>query len=108
MCECMEFPKTFDEFAEQYKTTDTKHVYSNGVEFIPIYRVKQWLDHIGKDTIDPEELRPKGRCKFCEDLDWMYDVVCYIPNENGSETDIPVNFCPNCGAKMEADHATDK
>lgn len=42
---CMEFPDTFDEFAEQYKMVDSKKVYSNGVEYIPIFRVKQWLEH---------------------------------------------------------------
>ena len=49
----------------------------------------------------PESLRPKGRCKFCEDLDWMQDIVCYVPHDNGNSTDIPVKYCPNCGAKME-------
>lgn len=47
-------------------------------------------------------------CKFCEDLDWMYEVVCYHPNDNGGATDIPINYCPNCGADMRGDdHATD-
>ena len=40
-------------------------------------------------------------CKFCEDLDWMYEVVCYHPNDNGSGTDITINYCPHCGAKIE-------
>lgn len=30
---------------EQYKMTDTEHVYSNGTEYVPIYRMKQWLEH---------------------------------------------------------------
>jgi hypothetical protein len=41
----MTFPKTFDEFAEEYKIVDSKEVYTNGTELIPIFRVKQWLDH---------------------------------------------------------------
>ena len=30
---------------EQYKMTDTEHVYSNGTEYVPIYRMKQWFEH---------------------------------------------------------------
>ena len=46
MGEQMNFPNTFKEFAEQYKTVDTKEVYSNGIEYIPIFRVEQWLEYI--------------------------------------------------------------
>lgn len=41
----MSFPETFDEFADQYKIVDKQEVYTNGTELIPIFRVKQWLDH---------------------------------------------------------------
>ena len=30
---------------EQYKMTDTDHVYSNGTEYVPIYRMRQWFEH---------------------------------------------------------------
>ena len=40
-------------------------------------------------------------CKYCEDMDEMYQTVCYIPHDNGIATDIPVNFCPYCGRKLE-------
>ena len=43
MSEQMVFPETFDEFAEQYKLVDTKQVYTNGTELIPVFRVRQWL-----------------------------------------------------------------
>ena len=46
MGEQMNFPNTFKEFAELYKTVDTKEVYSNGIEFLPIFRVEQWLEYI--------------------------------------------------------------
>ena len=42
MSEQMTFPATFEEFADVHKIVDTKEVYTNGVELIPIYRVKQW------------------------------------------------------------------
>lgn len=42
----MTFPDTFEEFAEQYKIVDTEHIYTNGTDLIPVFRVKQWLDHL--------------------------------------------------------------
>lgn len=45
MGDCMTFPATFDEFAEQYKIVDHEKVYTNGTELIPVFRVKQWLEH---------------------------------------------------------------
>ena len=90
MSECMTFPDTVEEFMEQYKIIDTKQVYTNGTEFVPIYRMRQWFQH------EPE--RKKGewidicgnlRCSECNieypDLYPDYDET---------------NFCPNCGADM--------
>ena len=42
----MTFPDSVEEFMEQYKMTDTEHVYSNGTEYVPIYRMKQWFEHL--------------------------------------------------------------
>lgn len=56
MCYCMTFPDTVEEFMEDYKVTDTEHVYSNGTEFVPIYRMKQWFQH------EPQIVR----CKDCK------------------------------------------
>ena len=42
----MTFPDTVDEFMEQYKMTDTECVYSNGIEYVPIFRMKQWFEHL--------------------------------------------------------------
>ena len=39
-------------------------------------------------------------CKYCEDVDVLYDIVCYIPTENGSSIDIPLHYCPACGRKL--------
>lgn len=44
----MEFPETFEEFAEYYGFKDDKEIYTNGSDLIPIFRVKQWLDHDNK------------------------------------------------------------
>ena len=45
MSDCMAFPKTAEEFIEQYKFTDTKQEYTNGAELMPVFRVKQMLEH---------------------------------------------------------------
>lgn len=45
MGDTMAFPASVEEFMEQYKMTDTEHVYSNGTEYVPIYRMKQWFEH---------------------------------------------------------------
>ena len=45
MGDMMTFPASVEEFMEQYKMTDTEHVYSNGTKYVPIYRMKQWFEH---------------------------------------------------------------
>lgn len=45
MPDVMMFPDTVEEFMESYKMVDVEHVYSNGVEFVPIYRMMQWFQH---------------------------------------------------------------
>lgn len=44
------FPKTFKEYAKYYGFVDDKQVYTNGSELIQIFRVEQWLAHIGFDS----------------------------------------------------------
>lgn len=46
MNEVMTFPDNVEEFMEEYKVVDTDHVYSNGIEFVPIFRMKQWFEHL--------------------------------------------------------------
>ena len=45
MCEQMQFPKTFKEFADSYGFKDDKWAYTNGAKLIPVFRVEQWLNH---------------------------------------------------------------
>ena len=54
IAEQMTFPDTFDEFAKEYGFKDKEEVYTNGVELIPVFRVKQWLEHIKKSNRDYE------------------------------------------------------
>ena len=59
MGDVMAFPASVEEFMEQYKMTDTEHVYSNGTEYVPIYRMKQWFEHLkGDKHMDNYELTP--------------------------------------------------
>lgn len=41
----MMFPNTVREFMEQHKMVDTEHIYSNGIEYVPIFRMEQWFAH---------------------------------------------------------------
>lgn len=52
-------------------------------------------------TFEAEPVEEHKGCNYCMDMDEMYETVCYIPHDNGGATDIPVNFCPNCGRKLE-------
>ena len=71
MNDMMTFPDTVEEFMEQYKVVDTDHVYTNGTEFVPIFRMKQWFEHI---QAQPEIIR----CKDCKHFN-RDDVEEYTP-----------------------------
>lgn len=107
MSDCMTFPDTVEEFMEQYKIVDTEHVYTNGVEMVPIFRMKQWFEHKperkkGKwidaewENINTGEKRKGRRCSVCGHGYFRYDVSV------NTVSDIP-NFCPNCGADMRGE-----
>ena len=46
--EMMKFPETVDEFMESYKIVDTKQLYTNGSELVPIFRMRQWFEHLNE------------------------------------------------------------
>ena len=56
MSDCMTFPDTVEEFMEQYKVVDTDQVYSNGTEFVPIFRMKQWFEHLKSAQPEPSQV----------------------------------------------------
>ena len=69
MSDMMTFPASVEEFMEQYKMTDTEHVYSNGTEYVPIYRMKQWFENYRnqqRPTIDAVEVIRCWECKHCD------------------------------------------
>lgn len=97
---------TFKELREQSGMSRTQFAEYFG---IPYRTVQDW--ELGnrecKDyLIELMEYKLKhrekhGHCGFCEDYDRMNEVVCYLPNNNGGATDVPLNFCPCCGADLE-------
>ena len=80
--EQMDFPNTFDEFAKDYGFRDKKEIYTNGSELIPVFRVKQWLEHIsttkndlGVDCISRTPSIPKEWQDTFKDVD---EFIAYI------------------------------
>ena len=45
MGDVMNFPKEPKDFIESYSFRDIERVYTNGSELIPVFRVKQMLEH---------------------------------------------------------------
>lgn len=61
MSDCMAFPDTVEEFMEQYKVVDTDGVYMSKVaELVPIFRMKQWFEHLPSVQPEPKWI-PKNR-----------------------------------------------
>ena len=69
MGDMMTFPASVEEFMEQYKMTDTEHVYSNGMEYVPIYRMKQWFEHCSNQQLLTIAAVPVVRCWDCNHCD---------------------------------------
>ena len=101
MADCMTFPDTVEEFMEQYKVVDTERIYTNGTEFVPIYRIKQWFEHLS--SAQPK--RKKGH--------WIRHITTGLgPKLNdtiecsecgiafSTENMFRRSICPNCGADM--------
>ena len=66
MGDMMTFPASVEEFMEQYKMTDTEHVYSNGTEYVPIYRMKQWFEHCRNQQLLTIDAVSVVRCLECK------------------------------------------
>ena len=44
MFNTLTFPETIEEFIEQYKVVKGENLYCDGVEFIPVFRMKEWFE----------------------------------------------------------------
>ena len=105
MISCQDFPETVEEFMEEYKMVDTKEVYSNGTEFVPIFRMKQWFEHEKKVS----SAKPNtGKWVKAESMQYFRKhYPAYTCSICGFRKGGKWNYCPNCGAKMEIGHETD-
>lgn len=110
MCEQMLFPETFEKFVEQYKIVDTQAVYTNGSELIPVFRVKQWLEHTKPTNVRQGAwIRTHGTygeviCSECREVASLEGT-----DEEEDEWDyIRSSFCPHCGAMMIMEKLNDK
>lgn len=45
MSEAMTFPNSWEEFLNDYSFKDIEEIYTNGSELIPVFRVKQLINH---------------------------------------------------------------
>ena len=102
MSDMMAFPDTVEEFMENYKIVDTDEVYTNGAELVPIFRMKQWFEHL--PSAQPE--RKTGRWihdgyAFRGGIDWMHCSECGHKDSWSAATRTP--FCAWCGARMEGE-----
>lgn len=73
MGEMMEFPETPEEFIKQCSFKDKEEIYTNGSELIPVFRVKQMLDHYKNkfqvavpERIDPTQAKNSNEAAYIE------------------------------------------
>lgn len=94
MCYAQEFPATVEEWMESNKIVDTEHIYTNGSEMVPIFRMRQWFQHVAAlPAIEPR----RGKWILKENIFKVAVAYCSACYEIDSH--MP-NFCPNCGADM--------
>ena len=100
MNDCMTFPDTVEEFMEQYKVVDTEHIYTNGSEFVPIFRMKQWFEHLPSEQSEPEAISKwkKEFREYVDSLDIARDdwkgIIEYIDELPSAQPD--VIRCKDC------------
>lgn len=46
----MTFPETMEEFLAEYSFKDSEEIYTNGAMLIPVFRVKQMIEHYMEDN----------------------------------------------------------
>ncbi len=87
MGDAMSFPKTINEFFDDYSFKDKEEVYTNGSMLIPTFRAKQGIEHymrelnneINRQKTEIEELR--------ERISYMEESIDYSRKEYDREYD---------------------
>lgn len=93
MSDCMTFPDDWREFLRDCSFKDTKEIYTNGSELIPVFRVEQLIEHLeGKQKTTFEKDGHHIRCTSCGEY-W-----CDTDREGDA---FPKNFCPACGRRVK-------
>lgn len=90
----MEFPRTPEEFCEQYSFFDKDEVYTNGSLLIPVFRVEQMVEHYFERTC---HIVRASRKYVLSDGTELFDDGCSVCNGYIGDGD---NYCSNCGAKV--------
>lgn len=101
MADLMTFPNTVEEFMEQYKIVDTEQVYTNGAELVPIFRMKQWFEHLPTADVR-ENVHARWLPYEFGNERWHKCSACGKADEYINERGIEAvrKYCPNCGAIM--------
>ncbi len=99
MADMMTFPDTVEEFMKQYEIVDTQRVYTNGTELVPIFRMKQWFEHL--PSAQPERKTGKwidkwhNGSRYCNQCGAVLEGDYWYWRNN--------YYCYHCGAKMEVE-----
>ena len=94
MFNTLTFPETMEEFIEQYKVVKGENLYCDGVEFIPVFRMKEWV----------KRLQPrKGEWMYCRETGYGNPYGHFECSLCGDGYGYKSNFCPNCGADMRGE-----
>ena len=83
MADMMCFPDSWEDFEKSFGFTDNKEIYTNGSRLIQSFRVKQWLEHIGKEPI--------VRCKYCKH--YQNGHICRYFSRFGTIETNPNGYC---------------
>ena len=105
MGDVMTFPASVEEFMEQYKMTDTEQVYSNGTEYVPIYRMRQWFENCRNQQRQTIYAVQVVRCKDCiRRYDTDECPMCYLSEGKYYEYTNGNGYCDRGERKEGADN----
>lgn len=97
----MNYPKDYKDFIKYFSFKDSKEIYTNGSELIPVFRVKQMLEYYFTEHI-PLLVKNKERFDKWDVDGWYlgrsYKGLCPRCGEKVYEEN---NACPECGQLLK-------